>query len=279
MMQKDINIDSREWCDMLFGERNQEYGAYSLRQSSSKRHVFALMTVLALVILIALLPKLYGVVQGLTTQDLGKMDETLVMIDVSPEAQIPEENIIRKEIAPPLPPLKTTVQFVVPEPVPDEEVMADDKFKTQDDVLATTGQISIADVVGTDDNGIDIADLKDHQAIVEATDDVIFTTGVVENMPLFPGGEEAMFKYLNDNIKYPAIAIESNIQGRVTCNFVVERDGSITDVQVVKGVDPLLDREAVRVIKSMPRWLPGKQQGQPVRVRFTLPVSFRLKNN
>ena len=101
---------------------------------------------------------------------------------------------------------------------------------------------------------------------------------VVENQPEFPGGNAAMMKFLSDNIKYPVIAQENGIQGRVICNFVVERDGSITDVQVVRGVDPSLDKEAVRVIQQMPRWTPGKQRGQAVRVRFTLPVVFRLQN-
>ena len=101
---------------------------------------------------------------------------------------------------------------------------------------------------------------------------------VVEQQPEFPGGNAAMMKFLSDNIRYPVIAQENGIQGRVICNFVVERDGSITDVQVVRGVDPSLDREAVRVIQQMPRWAPGKQHDSAVRVRFTLPVVFRLQN-
>jgi protein TonB len=96
-------------------------------------------------------------------------------------------------------------------------------------------------------------------------------------MPEFPGGQSALMKYLSENIRYPVIAQENGIEGRVICSFVVERDGSITDVQVVRGVDPSLDREAVRVIQSMPKWKPGKQRGKPVRVRFTLPIVFRLQ--
>jgi protein TonB len=110
---------------------------------------------------------------------------------------------------------------------------------------------------------------------VEEEEEEIFV--VVENQPEFPGGEAAMMKFLSENIKYPVIAQENGIQGRVICNFVVERDGSITDVQVVRGVDPSLDKEAVRVIQSMPKWKPGMQRGKPVRVRFTLPVVFRLQ--
>ncbi len=108
----------------------------------------------------------------------------------------------------------------------------------------------------------------------EATEEIFV---VVEEMPEFPGGQSALMKYLSENIRYPVIAQENGIQGRVICSFVVERDGSITDVQVVRGVDPSLDKEAVRVIQSMPKWKPGKQRGKPVRVRFTLPIVFRLQ--
>jgi len=100
---------------------------------------------------------------------------------------------------------------------------------------------------------------------------------VVENMPDFPGGQAALMQYLAKNIKYPTIAQENGTQGRVIIQFVVERDGSITDVRVARGVDPYLDKEAVRVVKSMPKWLPGKQNGKAVRVKFTVPVMFRLQ--
>ena len=99
---------------------------------------------------------------------------------------------------------------------------------------------------------------------------------VVEQMPEFPGGYAALMKWLSDNIKYPAIAEENGIQGRVVCTLVVERDGSITDIKVSRSVDPSLDKEALRVLKKMPKWIPGKQKGKPVRVKFTVPVTFRL---
>src|SRR5690554_5942980 len=101
---------------------------------------------------------------------------------------------------------------------------------------------------------------------------------VVEEQPEFPGGNEALMKYISDNIKYPADAVSKGIQGRVITNFVVERDGTLTDVQVARGVDPSLDKEAIRLIESMPRWIPGKQRGEVIRVRFALPVVFRLQN-
>ena len=135
--------------------------------------------------------------------------------------------------------------------------------------------IYIADVKGNDEvNGADIADLK--QVVTQAAEpEKVFD--MVEQMPTFPGGQQELMAYLGKNIKYPTIAQENGTQGRVIIQFVVERDGSITDIRVVKSVDPYLDKEALRVVKTMPKWKPGKQRGKPVRCRFTLPVRFRLQ--
>ena len=112
--------------------------------------------------------------------------------------------------------------------------------------------------------------------VEEEEEEVVFV--VVEKMPEFPGGQQALFKYLSENVKYPVIAQENGIQGRVICQFVVNRDGSIVDVEVVRsGGDPSLDKEAIRVIKSMPKWKAGQQRGKPVRVKYTVPVNFKLQ--
>lgn len=99
---------------------------------------------------------------------------------------------------------------------------------------------------------------------------------VCEQMPIFPGGDAALMKYLSENVKYPALAIKAQEQGRVVVSFTVEKDGAISDVKVARSVTPSLDAEAVRVVKAMPKWTPGKQDGQPVRVRYNVPVSFKL---
>lgn len=99
---------------------------------------------------------------------------------------------------------------------------------------------------------------------------------IAEQMPKFPGGQNELFKFISQNIKYPVEAEENNIQGRVIVSFVVERDGSITDISVIKSVHPLLDNEAIRITKLMPKWIPAKQNGETVRVRYTVPVTFRL---
>ena len=143
----------------------------------------------------------------------------------------------------------------------------------------------VADDVETESIEINTEDDKDVEVVIaapveapveEEEEEVVFV--VVETMPEFPGGQQALFKYLSENVKYPVIAQENGIQGRVICQFVVNKDGSIVDVEVVRsGGDASLDKEAVRVIKSMPKWKPGKQRGKAVRVKYTVPVNFRLQ--
>ena len=191
---------------------------------------------------------------------ISKLDENVVVQDVMAEEEI---EITQRDPTPPPPP-----------PPPEPELP------------------EIIDVVEEKvENKIDLSSLEDDQSKAqvqtytpppppkpveeEATDEIFV---VVEKQPEYPGGSSALMKFLSDNIKYPVIAQENGIQGRVITNFVVERDGSISDVQVIRGQDPSLDKEAVRVIKTMPRWTPGQQRGKPVRVRFTLPVVFRLQN-
>ena len=278
-MDKFINLNSTEWCDLVFEGRNKKYGAYKLRQTSGKRYLVAFLVVVAIMVLVAALPQLYGVVESLTKKDMGPMEEVVELDNLSIEEQVPEENIIKEEVAPPPPPLKSTIQFVPPVIAKDEEVSDDDAMKTQDELQSSDLQISVADVKGTDEeHGIDIAELNQNKVIVEEKVEEEKPFEVVEQSPSFPGGLNELNKFLNDNINYPVIAQENGIQGRVIIRFVVSKTGEISDVQVLRGVDPSLDREAVRVVKSMPKWIPGRQRGQPVPVYFTLPVVFRLQN-
>ena len=112
---------------------------------------------------------------------------------------------------------------------------------------------------------------KPEEPVIE---EIIF---IAEIMPEFPGGEKALLRWLAENVKYPAVAAENGINGLVACSFVVNTDGTISDVQVIRSIDPLLDKEAVRVIGLMPKWSPGVQQGKNVRVRYTIPVRFKLQ--
>jgi len=186
-----------------------------------------------------------------------KLDASTVVQDVVAEEEI---EITRRDPTPPPPP---------PPPAPE----APEIIQVVDTKVETRIDINMED----DQSKAQVQTYTPPPPPKEREEEEEEIFVVVENQPEFPGGQAAMMKFLSENIKYPVIAQENGIQGRVICNFVVERDGSITDVQVVRGVDPSLDKEAVRVIQSMPKWKPGMQRGKPVRVRFTLPVVFRLQ--
>ncbi|WP_019537755.1 energy transducer TonB [Proteiniphilum acetatigenes] len=188
-----------------------------------------------------------------------KLDETVLVQDVLAEEEI---EITRRDPTPPPPPPPPEPEAPEIIEVVEEKVDTKMEIKSEDDQSQRQTEVYIPPPPP-----------KPKQE--EVTEEIFV---VVEEQPEFPGGNAAMMKFLSDNIRYPVIAQENGISGRVICNFVVERDGSITDVQVVRGVDPSLDREAIRVIQQMPRWKPGKQRGSAVRVRFTLPVVFRLQN-
>ena len=179
---------------------------------------------------------------------------------------VDEDFLIEDEVE-----IQQTTQETPPPPPPPVVQEVEVLNVVEDDVETESIEIS------TEDNKEEVVIAAPVEAPEEEEEEeVVFV--VVESMPEFPGGQQALFKYLGDNVKYPVIAQENGIQGRVICQFVVNKDGSIVDIEVVRsGGDPSLDKEAVRVIKSMPKWKPGKQRGKPVRVKFTLPVNFKLQ--
>ncbi len=272
----DIKLNSQLWCDLVFADKNKSYGAYKLRQSSSKRHIYAFVATLIIAILAAVIPMLVSEVKKLRAANATEaIDQVLEMSQLDIEEQVPEENIIKEAAAPPPPPLKSTVRFVPPIIAPDEEVADDVEVHTQEDLLASREQISIADVIGDDDeHGIDIAELEDQKVKIEEAPKVF---EIVEQMPSFPGGQEEMMKWISSNLNYPVDAQERGVTGRVVIRFVVTKTGSVEDIQVLRGIDPSCDREATRVVKAMPKWNPGRQNGEAVAVYFNLPILFRLK--
>jgi protein TonB len=273
-MAQDIDLTSPKWTTLIFEGKNKNYGAYELRNDSSNRHLksLAIVTVLGLAVIYlpnlikSFIPKEKEIIQ-VTEVDLADLDN---LNEVNEENQIEE---IKPVTPPPL--LKATVQFTSPVVVKDEEV-TEQKMLTQDELTETDKQISVTTVEGTKD-GIDIRDLDDHKVIVDVPKEEVFHH--VEQMPVFPGGDAELMKWLSNNIIYPTIASEQGIQGRVTLRFVVRPDGSIDDVQVIKSLEPSCDREAMRAVKKMPKWIPGKQNGNAVSVYYNLPVQFRLQNS
>ena len=183
-------------------------------------------------------------------------------------AQGPVEVTIEEEMVP------ITQQEQPQTPPPPQAPSAEEVLK----IVENDANIEETEVATSEDKGEAVQVVSTGPAVVVeevVEEEPIFQ--VVEEMPSFPGGDAECMRFLSKNIKYPTIAQENGIQGRVILQFVVNKDGSIVDVTVARSVDPYLDKEAVRVVKMMPKWTPGKQRGKPVRVKYTLPVMFRLQ--
>jgi protein TonB len=274
-MARDFDLNSQKWLALVFEGKNREYGAYVHRDESSDRHLKAVIIITVVALCLIFLPKIIKSV--VPAKDDVVQDTEVTMANLNLEDQVPEENQIKQIEVPPPPELKTTIAFTPPVVTKDEDIRDEELMLTQQELTENKADISVATIVGSTDGGIDIADLKDHQVVTEEPKkEVIFD--YVEVMPSFPGGETALMKWLHDNLSYPPIASEQGIQGRVSLKFVVTSDGSIGEVIVVKGLEPSCDREAVRVIKKMPKWIPGKQNGNPVFVYYSLPIHFKLQN-
>ena len=274
-----IDLINNDWTDLVFEGKNKEYGAYVLRRDTGKRNVKALIWVLIGIAAI------FGIAYAnLAIQNAMKQNTTIdTDVELSKLAQKKEAKVERKE---PIKveveqkvveKVKSSVKFTAPEIKKDDEVKPEDEIKSQDDLSKTNTAIGTFDVKGNDEAEGEVLKAKEVVVDEKPAEEETKVFDVVEQMPSFPGGDAELMKFLNSHIKYPAVAEENGIQGRVVATFVVERDGSITDVKVIKSVDPSLDKEAIRVLKSMPKWIPGKQNGSAVRVKYTVPVTFRLQ--
>ena len=275
-----IDLISNEWTDLVFEGRNQSYGAYKLRKTTGKRNLWALIIVALAAVLLYLGLQLQRMaeankkVENTQAVELAKLNT-----EKKKEAKVEKKEIIRQEPEKVVEQVKSSVKFTAPVIKKDEEVKEEDEIKL-DEVQKSDKAVGAFTVEGNDEVGGAVLKAKEDIAAPEPPKHVVEETKiftVVEQMPMFPGGDAALMGYLRDNIHYPTVAAENGVQGRVVVGFVVERDGSITDVNILRSVDPSLDREAMRVVKSMPRWTPGKQNGSAVRVKYQVPVTFRLQ--
>lgn len=276
-----IDLISNEWSDLLFENRNKEYGAYVLRHQTGNRNLASILAILVFVAAIVSLLVIkneydrYVAKHTVVVYDQGM--ETSNLKNKAPEVKRAEP-IRRENIEEVVEKIKCSIKFVAPLIKKDNEVNPDDEMRTQDELMKSKVAISAFDVLNGSEEG---EVLKAKQMLVTETvkpkvdEKQVFE--YVEQMPSFPGGDVALMQYLSKNIKYPPVAEEMGIQGRVICTFVVERDGSVSDIRIARSVDPSLDKEAMRVVSAMPKWIPGRQNGQMVRVKYTLPVTFRLQ--
>lgn len=274
-----IDLISNEWTDLVFEGRNQAYGAYKLRKGTAKRNVWALIIVGLAAALLYLGLQLQKMAEANKKVENTQAVELAKLNTEKKEAKVEKKEIIKQEPEKVVEQVKSSVKFTAPIIKKDSEVKEEDEIKL-DEVQKSDKAVGAFTVEGNDEVGGAVLKAKEDIAAPEPPKHVVEETKiftVVEQMPMYPGGDGALMGYLRDNIKYPTVAAENGVQGRVVVGFVVERDGSITDVKILRGVDPSLDREAMRVVKSMPRWNPGKQNGSAVRVKYQVPVSFRLQ--
>ena len=273
-----VDLIDNSWSDLVFEGKNKEYGAYVLRRETGKRNFQALLIVIVAIGAIFLAVFLNVQIQNALKQDVAiETDVELSKLAQKKEAKVErKEPVVQLEEQKVIEKVKSSVKFTAPEIKKDDEVKPEDEIKSQDDLAKTNTAIGTFDVKGNDEAEGEVLKAKEVIADEKPKEEETKVFDVVEQMPEFPGGAAALMKWLSDNIKYPSIAEENGIQGRVVCTFVVERDGSVTDIQVARSVDPSLDKEAIRVLKKMPKWIPGKQNGSAVRVKYTVPVTFRL---
>ena len=274
-----IDLISNEWTDLVFEGRNQSYGAYKLRKTTGKRNLWALIIVALAAVLLYLGLQLQRMAEANKKVENTQAVELAKLNTEKKEAKVEKKEVIRQEPEKVVEQVKSSVKFTAPVIKKDEEVKEEDEIKL-DEVQKSDKAVGAFTVEGNDEVGGAVLKAKEDIAAPEPPKHVVEETKiftVVEQMPMFPGGDAALMGYLRDNMHYPTLAAENGVQGRVVVGFVVERDGSITDVNVLRSVDPSLDREAMRVVKAMPKWTPGKQNGSAVRVKYQVPVTFRLQ--
>lgn len=276
MLGDNLNIYKLEWLDIVFAGRNKEYGAYELRKNNPKNLRKALFYVLGVFFLVIIAPIVYDVILGIriTEEETYKQTD----IELMPPPPIDKSTPPPPPPAAPPPPQVDQIKFPPPVVKPDEQVVeeevptvdelakADPAQKTQEG--DPNAEVNIDEPTGDGPIG---AEITESEGVV----DVAF----VEQNPEFPGGQDAFAKHLQRNLRYPPLARENNIQGRVYVSFVVERDGSLSDIKIERGIGGGCDEEALRVLRITKGWKPGIQNGRPVRVKYTLPIIFQLSSD
>jgi protein TonB len=279
MAQGNSNTQFRDMLDIIFADRNKAYGAYQLRRDYPKYLGRALVIGMLLIGFAVALPAILKAVEGLRPEEKP--------IDVVAELGPPPDIDLNNPPPPPPPPpptppppTRSTVKFVPPVVKKDEEVQ-EEKPPAIEELVEKKEDIGTEDKKGNDEAAPTVDENPSELAVVEqpkVVEEKTYDIFDIQKPPSFPGGEKELFKYLSENIKYPALARENNLQGVVALSFVVNKNGSISDVTILK--DPVgggCGKEAVRVVGEMPRWIPGEANGNAVKVRYTLPVRFRLE--
>lgn len=289
MSKRTVDLTSAEWRDLIFADKNKEFGAYQLRKASDKRHNMAFLYMLCGLVVVVLLILAYSKYSDyrdeqraleLQEQREKMMAAALEQAEETPEEEQPEEQKYEQ------PEIEVPEEVLATVQVTQIAIVEADKVKNEVMSMDDQKEDNTARGVVTQEGSDDADKFKAVQEqvvvkepepeVVKHKEEEIFVA--VEQQAEFPGGQVALMKWLSNNIRYPESAQQNDIQGRVIVKFVVEKDGSIGAATIAKGVDKDLDREALRVVKRMPKWQPGKNNGVAVRSYFTLPVTFKLQN-
>ncbi|WP_256011590.1 energy transducer TonB [Desertivirga xinjiangensis] len=280
MLSSKFNLYNAGWLDVVFANRNQTYGAYELRKNYSARLAKSLLAAVTLFVILVCSPAIYKYFkeEPLIEPPVELLDEqmfTATVVNIKPPKKI-EVPAAAKGQAKPV--RGKSVGWTTPKVVDASQVTQD--VPATEDLMTSVISTSTQDGPEIGGNVIEGLEGKGGNGTSGetgngVTGETIFE--VVEHQPMFPGGLEAFANYLRKNLRYPAAASEIGVTGRVFVNFIVEKDGSLTDIKVVKGIGHGCDEEAVRVLKKSPRWAPGIQNQQRVRVMFTIPIVFQME--
>lgn len=258
------DIFSSDWVDIVFEDRNKNYGAYELRKQNNTNTIKGIIYSIIGFTLVVSAPVIFNYIKGLKKEDTGIKVTEITTLEAPPP--IDKEQPPPPAVPPP-PPLKSTVKFTPPVIKPDEQV-PDEPPPTQEEM---ENKDAATKTVEGSDNGVP-AGLEDNASLGEEEKPFLN----VEQMPEFPGGPEGLYKYLAQKIVYPPMAKENGISGKVYVTFVIDKEGKVKDASITRGIGAGCDEEAIRVVKAMPQWTPGKQNGKTVPVQYTIPIKFVL---
>jgi len=263
---KDVNLNAEEWCDLVFEGRNKEYGAYELRKTSSLRHLFALFIVVAGTFILILL---FYIIHFNQIKQRPDYEYEMKAIELSSLVWLDENNNNRVK-AEEQTPLDEVAKNTAPAIVKDESIVQDQKEMQE---------------INTELDSIDESSALEEDTLLSKSEAVQLntvkesdTTAVDEKNrnAVFQDGKAALLRYIYQNIQYPSAALKQRINGRVVCSFIVNEDGSLSDVTLIQGVYIFLDEEVLRVVRSMPLWKPAMKDGKPVKIKYIMPVVFKL---
>ena len=280
MLNNSSNLYKAEWLNLVFKNRNQSYGAYALRSESAGTTMRALFVGSAIFVLAFAGPKIYSLFKKDEVAVESVNNDRIVDVVLPPKVEQPKtKEVILPKADPIMEKIKTVKPMSRPTPVADAPPFTPPTIQEMDHAavgtVTQTGvetDLSAAPSEGAG-NGTGVGTNASEGS---GTGEEIYNAIDIEAYPEFEGGMKAWYKFIQRNLRYPASAIEQEKQGKVFISFVIERDGSISDIKVMKGVGYGMDEEASRVIGKSPKWKPGKQNGKSVRVRFNMPITFTM---